>query len=343
MNNTTKKLQEWAVNKIKGEYPDDVALLIAVDGINCNGDEHGECFGYYVPATERGYELNQTFIVGGVGHDLYPRSWELCESTANLNNNAAFVLSGAKIVYSRSTDDAEKFERLRQKLFTNLNDNSYVYRKALEKLDAAMNFYRTLMFEEQFHKAFTGLGFIEFYLCVAVMLLNHCHYAWYSEYFDEIRKLSSPPAGLIEYHNAMLTVSTVNDCRNLAHMLISAVRKYIAEFKPDSASKINAPDNNLKEWYQELSLKWRRLYFHCEAGNAELALCEAVDLQSELNAVGAEYNLNSVNLLDSFSASDLPKFSARASEIENYIKAVLNKNGIKLRSYATVEEFLAEN
>jgi len=50
--------------------------IIGIKGHSTDGDNHGECFDYFVPATKRGEELAETFIIDGVGHDLYPRSWE---------------------------------------------------------------------------------------------------------------------------------------------------------------------------------------------------------------------------------------------------------------------------
>ena len=134
MTETVKKLQDWAINKIKSEYPDDIALLVAVDGVSVNNDGHSECFDYFVPSTERGNELSLTFIIDGVGHDLYPRSWERCAHTANLNDNAAFLLLNAKIVYSRSNKDVEKFEEYRTQLNENLNIQNKFYKKQIKKL-----------------------------------------------------------------------------------------------------------------------------------------------------------------------------------------------------------------
>jgi len=36
--------------------------------------------------------LAQTFIIGGVGNDLYPRSWERMERTASLDDRATLCL-----------------------------------------------------------------------------------------------------------------------------------------------------------------------------------------------------------------------------------------------------------
>jgi len=131
MKTTTQKLTEWAISKIKSDYPEDVALLVAVEGLSVNGDGHGECFDYYVPATERGLELGRTFIIGGIGHDLYPRTWERTERTANLDDRATICLGKAKILYSRTKEDEERFLALRQKLFDNLKNKEFMYKKTL--------------------------------------------------------------------------------------------------------------------------------------------------------------------------------------------------------------------
>ncbi|MBO4267431.1 MAG: hypothetical protein J5910_09630 [Lachnospiraceae bacterium] len=63
--NDMNKLTDWVIRKIETEYKDDVALLIAIRGHNTDDDQHGVCFDYFVPATERGNELTETFIIGG--------------------------------------------------------------------------------------------------------------------------------------------------------------------------------------------------------------------------------------------------------------------------------------
>ena len=56
-------LTKWVIDKIEKEYKDDVALLIGIKGHSTDGDEHGEIFDYFVPATERGNELSETFTL----------------------------------------------------------------------------------------------------------------------------------------------------------------------------------------------------------------------------------------------------------------------------------------
>ena len=115
------RLTDWVIRKIENEYKDDVALLLAVHGHSTDDDQHGVCFDYFVPATERGCELAETFIIDGVGHDLYPRSWERLEDSVEMND-MPIVLDGAEILYARSKEDEERFLDMKRRLKDNLND-----------------------------------------------------------------------------------------------------------------------------------------------------------------------------------------------------------------------------
>ena len=206
MQDSTNRLTEWVINKIKTEYPNDVALLIAVEGASVNGDGHGEPFDYFVPATERGNELAQTCIIGGVGNDLYPRSWERCERTANLEDWATLCLGRSKILYSRSKDDVEHFDAIKHKLFANLNDPLFVYRKALERLDSAMNMYRTMMFEDRIYKVRGLAGFIHYFLAMGVAYLNKTYIGdsgWRQGMLPMYSKWNALPKHFLEYYESI--------------------------------------------------------------------------------------------------------------------------------------------
>ena len=144
-------LTKWVIDKIEKEYKDDVALLIGIKGHSTDGDGHGEIFDYFVPATERGNELAETFIIDGVGHDLYPRSWERLENSVNLND-MPIVLDNATILYFRSEADTKRFEECRKRLQENLCNDTFVYGKALECMDKALEIYRSMIFEEKLYR-----------------------------------------------------------------------------------------------------------------------------------------------------------------------------------------------
>lgn len=361
MNNTTQKLTEWAINKIKTDYPDDVALLIAVEGNSVNGDGHGECFDYFVPATDRGEELNQTIIIDGVGHDLYPRSWERTERTANLDDRCTLCLSNAKILYSKSREEEDRFLALRQKLFENLADKEFTYKKALERLDVAMDLYRTMMFENALYKVRMAASFVVDYLSEAVAYLNGTYrtdFGTYRSVFgkrhyelpegEELSKSRTEaielPESFIEYSNAVINAKTADELKNLSHLLISVTRRFIATHKPVHAQpKINNNFTDLANWYQELSLIWRRLRYYCYIADVPQAFAEACLLQSELMVAEEEFGLDEMDLLGCYQADNLTELKNQSISFEKYIVDEIENHGVKINKYDTVEDFLAHN
>ena len=343
MNNTTNQLTEWIINKIKTKYPDDVALLVAVEGISINEDGHGEAFDYFVPATERGNDLAQTFIIDGIGNDLYPRSWERMERTATLEDLTTPCLGSAKILYARSNEDIKRFESIRQKLFDNLNNPIFTYRKALETLDIAMNFYKTLMFEERLYRVRGLAGYIHYYLTVSIACLNKTYRKdWHNGTIQEISKWKDLPERFIEYYQAILSASTVSELKNLSHLLIASTRKFISQYKPQDSNISQAPDYfRLAEWYQELRTWWNRLYYFCSKKNNDATFHEACQLQNELDIIGSEFNFEDMDLLGCFDSQNLEALSHRASELEKVIILALEHNDVKIKNYNSFEEFIA--
>lgn len=341
MKEHTSRLKEWAINKIKAEYPDDVALLIAVDGASINGDGHGEPFDYFVPATERGNELAQTFIIDGVGYDLYPRSWERTERTASLDDPATPCLGNARILYSRSKEDENHFERIRKKLFDNLADSVFVYKKALENLDVAMNLYKTMMFEDRLYRVRGLAGYIYHYLTISVACLNNTYRKdWHNGIVKEVSRWKELPDRFMEYYQAILAASAAGELKSLAHLLITSTRQFVSRHKPQKNQAIKEPDyTRLADWYQELRTWWNRLYFFCSVKDGDAAFLEAFQLQNELDIVGEEFAIGEMDLLGCFDLKNLDLISRRAAELENVIVSTIKGKGVTIRQFDTLEAF----
>lgn len=356
-------LTKWVIDKIEKEYKDDVALLIGIKGHSTDGDEHGEIFDYFVPATERGNQLAETFIIDGVGHDLYPRSWERLENSVNLND-MPIVLDNATIFYSRSEEDTKRFEECRKRLHENLHNDNFVYGKALECMDKALEIYRSLIFEEKLYRVRSEADCIHQWLSRAVAYLNHTYTesAIYSESqaYNEDEKsriyscpeMKNVPQDFFTNAQKLLESDDVEVLQKTVFALLKSTRSFILEHKPgasadstsDSARKdISKVDyQGLADWYQELSLTWRRLRYFCRNNMVEKAYTDACYLQEEFLYIAQEYKVQEFNLLDSFDKDNLSLLAERANSFEIIIKGILAKHGVKINSYSSVEDFLAK-
>ncbi len=350
-------LTNWVINKIETEYKDDIALLIAVKGHCIDNDGHGEVFDYFIPETERGNELAQTFIIDGIGHDLYPRSWERMEKSAELEE-MVIILANAEILYARSEKDADRFRALQQKLEANLHNPIFVYRKALDCLDSSMDLYHTLLFEEKSYRARSQARCIHRYLSQAVAYMNHTFTD--SAIFSETQAYASSPENSIyhcpdlrlvpesffEYARQLLSAGNPAEIKAIMYHLIRTTKEFVFKKKPVASEEspvVRGNYHELADWYQELSLTWRRIHFFCQNNMMEEAYSDACYLQEELIVIAEEFQIEELNLLDSFCADSLAGLDLRSQKLEQIIREILAKNGVGINEYSSIDEFLDAN
>lgn len=350
------RLTEWVIHKIETEYKDDIALLVAVKGQCTDGDGHGECFDYFIPRTERGYELGQSFMIHGIGCDLYPRSWERMEQTANLDE-MTITLAGARILYAGSEEEEKRFLELQKKLEQNLKNPLFTYQKALQKLDYAMDLYRTLMFEEKLYRARMAAIHIQLYLTQAVAFLNGTYtetallterqriLAVPEERMYQCPGLTELPEHFQQIGSMLTKASEIGELQKIAKELITAVRQFIREHRPEPVptGQQECPvDEILAGWYQEMSLTWRRIRYFCLNNRKEEALLDASNLQSELIIVAKEFQFEEMDLLGWYDGENLDKLAKRSTELENRVRQIIEERGVKIREYETMDKFLAD-
>lgn len=340
-----KELTDWAIDRIKKYFINDIALLIAIEGHSMEDDCHGLCFDYFVPVNENGNKLAQTFIIDGVGHDLYPRSWTRIEAMADFNDDFTFGLGEAIILYARSEEDRNRFYQMQLRQKANMENPHFMYQKALEKLDIAMELYRNLMFEDTIYKVRLASGFIAYYLSVAVANING---VYFKQRLDletvELKQMTSVPENFIFYYEAIIKSSSAEEMKKLAHLLIRTTRDFLNQHKPVFDPRHHEIIyEDLAAWYEEGSLTWRRIYAHCDSANYQRAYADGIRLQFELNSIRDEFGLKEMDLLGSFDHQNLTLFKAQAKALENYIISEIETNGIHIHSYETLDEFLAKN
>lgn len=351
MNN---RLTKWVIEKIEKEYRDDIALLIGIKGHSTNGDDHGECFDYFIPCTQRGEELSRAFIVEGVGHDLYARDWERIERSATLDE-MTLVLANATILYARTPEDEERFYAIKEKLYKNLADPVFTYRKAVERIEKAKISYMDLCFEKKSYRIRNAVAEILSYLTEAVAFMNgtFADNPIFSEIqaYDgcpESRIYSCPdmtevPDNFFAYARKLLYTSEGNECKNLAQKLIETTLEFLDNKKPISKSdETELIDwTAFAGWYQEMSLTWNRIRYYCDHGMMEKAYVDANYLQGELLCISQDYGVPEYNLLDSYDPNRLELLRHRADRIESEIRDIISSHEVKIDEFDTLEDFFA--
>lgn len=346
-----KLISEWAINKIKAEYRDDVALLIGhgFDKIGqvAPGDALSEYkgeFDYFVPETENAYSLSQSFIVDGIAYDLYPRSWESVASMAKLEDCHTSCLADANVLYARTEADRNRFEALRQKLLDNLRDERYVYAKAIERLSMAMEIFQTMMFAEKLYEVRASAGFILDYLAQGVALINGSYFRRGPLYqMEEMADFHEVPPQFAELYQAIIRAGTEEEIRSLCQLIIVRTRKFLVRHKPDGPGNPKPDFHGLADWYQELGHSWGKIYSSCDREDVPRVFFWGCSLQHELDIIREEFALEEMDLMGSYCPDDLTRVRQRARDIEQYITETIIRNSVNIAIYQTAEEFLNRN
>ncbi len=100
-------------DKIRAEYPRDVAVF-ALYGSYVRGAAHAlsDLDFYIIPKTPRGREPARGFLIGEVGFDLWPLSWERAERIAAYEGTLVSIVADAQVRYAASEEDARRFAAL---------------------------------------------------------------------------------------------------------------------------------------------------------------------------------------------------------------------------------------
>ncbi|MFL0168686.1 hypothetical protein [Candidatus Clostridium helianthi] len=346
MNKRNDMIIEWAIKKIEREYKDDVSLLLLYGSYE-NGTDNpiSDVDLYFIPKTEHAYELTKTFIVEGVGFDLFPMSWERIKGIAEFNEVLTSCLANVKILYCNSDDDKTRFEELQCRLRKNLSDKVFMMNKALKKMERVMDIYRTMMFEDSICELRTIAGRIIMLLSDIVAYANQTYFSrGVKKQIEDLKNIETIPKDFILMYESVTKANSARQLKEYCYKMIKNTR----DFLNSKAGKGNKEDKkanykDLAELYQEIISTWNKIYTCCDSGDTILAYISGVSLQRALSMAVRENGLDEFNLMGYYNSKNLNKFKERAVEIQKEFIKMIEDNGADIESYNEVEEFIKRN
>ena len=348
MRNIDNELIKWAVDKIKNDYAEDVALLIGQKGAcKVPTDEQNVAFDFFVPNTNKGYNLAETFIIEDMGYDLFPMSWERLDGIANLNEKITFAFARGVILYARTKEDEERFLKLQEKLKSNLKDKEFAYRKSLEQIDTAMNIFKTMFFDNDISHVRKSAGGIMQYLSMGIATFNGTFLSGSygsTQFVKEISQMSLKPELFGEICEDIVVEKDIDKIKNSVYRLIDTTRRFFMKNRQtEFQDERNYNYEDLAEWYYEARYSFRRVEYYCNTKDYMSAYELGCYLQIEFDAIQGEFGLDRMDLLRCFEWDNLLNFQNQAKKLEEYILKVLRENNIKLKIYDDLQAFLERN
>lgn len=344
MDRRDSRLAEWAVREVETRFRDDVCLLLEHRTLKLEKDMAAKTFSFYIPATNRANGLARTFIIGGIGYDLFPMSWERVERMADVKEYNTTCLADAEILWARSDEDRRRFAALQARLRANLENPKYMLERAGKWFDTVKEIYADTLFEKELCRVRENAGHICDLLSLCVAFANGRYFRHgQTSQLEELSGMEKVPADFARLYEAIIRTPSPDGQMRLCHELIQRTAAFL-DARENHAVKASEPDYaELAAWYQELIYTWRRVYHWCDAQDPVNAYIWCCTLQPTVDEWGGRFGVEDRDILGSFDADDLPAFRKRAETVEDKFRRAIAENGVKLDEYSTVEDFLRAN
>lgn len=342
------KIIAWIINKVKTEFADDISLVLVYGSyINGTANSKSDVDCYYIPKTDRGYQLAVDFIIDGVGYDIFPMSWERVSEIAELRESLTPLVGDAQIIYYNDTSDLQRFKDLQIRLKSNLLDEKYVREIAVKRCEAANEMCAFMSVSHDASEIRKIAGNMIMTLADAVAVYNHdyYHFGLKKQFEDLQNNFPNIPRTIVNGYKNVVEAINIKDV--VAHtkkmfkdvcdyLNITCVTQEISEKKGFTEDKLDV--SWLSGLYEEISSTFNKIYVCCENGNYILAFLSAVCLQRELDDA-REAGCPEYDLVSDFNYMELYKLSAKTQEIESNLVQLITENGGHIKKYDSYEEF----
>ncbi len=338
-------IAQWAARRAASEFHGAVSMVLTYGSyINGTANALSDVDFYFIPKTDDGYRMSKTFIIDGVGYDLFPMSWERVEGLADLNESITPCLADVRILYSNSDEDLQRFRALQNRLAGHLRDGEYMLHKASDRLKQAKATYGTMLLEDGIGETRTCAGFIAMSLSEAVAYANHTYFhRGLKKQVEDLRAMKSIPADFLNLYDEIVRADTVEGLRGVSSRMIHNTESFLRN-RLSSLKQNRQPDYKaMAECYEEVISTWNKIYGSCEREDATLAFISGTCLQYVLDDVAQENGLSKFDLMGSFQAEDLEAFRQRAKTLQAEFVKLIETGGARIDAYGSVEEFLDKN
>lgn len=344
------KVVQWITNKVKTEYADDISLVLLYGSyINGTANSKSDVDCYYIPKTERGYNLEIGFIIDGVGYDLFPISWERVERIADLQECLLPLVGDIQVIYCGDSCDLKRFKDVQTKLHSNLANDEYVKGIAQKRCEDANRMCEQIKLGGSLSEVRKIAGHAIMTLADAVAIYNHdyFHFGLKKQYEDLKSNFPNVPQNIVAGYKQVVISLNANEVIERTVDLLKNVCDYMqitVETNLDLiVNQVTVAEEVNASWlaglYEEISSTFNKIYVCCENGNYILAFLSAVCLQRELDDA-KEAGSPSYDLLSYFDYMELAKLEERTRMIETDFVELIKNNDGKIKSYDNFEQFV---
>ncbi len=327
---TREQLVVWLENTVRRQYAGQVALVCLYGSyINGTANSLSDVDFYFIPKTEAGRGLARTFLLEGVGFDLYPMTWERMEAIARLEVSHQPLVGDVQVLYADTEEDLRRLEAVQRRLQANLSDP--IYRESVARGRFSRACSRLPGAEDDLKTARLRSGGLLMDVAEAFAYVRGRYYRYgLKRQFSDLMALNDLPEGLEQRYLAVLQAETAAEiavaCRSLLEICPWPMEQNRQPV--EWGSKPQAKE--LAGLFEEISSTFLKIYRCADKGDPVLAFLSAVCLQWELPWT---------DLLSCYRYGDLDALAENAAEVERQLCRELAEANVPLKEYQTFAQF----
>lgn len=327
---TREQLVRWLENTVRRQYAGQVALVCLYGSyINGTANSLSDVDCYFIPKTEAGRGLARTFLLEGVGFDLYPMTWERMEAIARLELSHQPLVGDVQVLYADAEEDLRRLEAVQRRMRENLSDPIYRERVARGRFFRACS--RLPGAGDDLKTARLRSGGLLMDLAEAFAYVRGRYYRYgLKRQFPDLLALNDLPVGLEQRYPAVLQAETAGEIAAACRDLLEICPWPVVQNRQPVEWGAKPQAKELAGLYEEISSTFHKIYVCARKGDPVLAFLSAVCLQWELPWT---------DLLSCYRYGDLSILAENAAEVERQLRRELAEANVPLKEYQTFAQF----
>jgi hypothetical protein len=326
------EIADYLIEKIKRDYDGDVSL-VHVHGSYFYNDTHSlsDLDIFFVPKTDRGYKLSQTFILNGIGCDFWALSWERLERIANHEEKIVSIITEGKILYYHSEEDLNRFNKLKEIANKIYNRE----KKGKEIMKEMYKYYFRIINSTDITEIRKCIIETIYVLSFVLAQLNCTPIKRGRKYLkNEILSMELIPEDFENIYEKLFTENDIIKLKQLLYSLILNTEKLFKEEDKDTFF------NNFNGFYEEMIQSYNKIYHACEIGDIYTPLFASVELTPEIEELFQKSNCSYKlpDMIGAYNPNDLNEIKEMAKKQQEYFEKILKENGVPIKSFENIIE-----
>jgi hypothetical protein len=332
------------IRKSEEVCPGSVAL-IGISGSFYTGDfyEKSDLDLCIVINNDAGWKVHNCFIQGEVAHDIYCTPWEKLEEMAQYNNPYVIKLLNLDIIYCANDKYIQKYMDLRKQLECKLNTPLSIedIKKAEIHLNEALISYAEVLLRDSVSECKYASAKMLRCIEYTVYMLNKTYVKrGIKRIPEEIREMKYLPNDFFEGYINVVEVDSVEAIKSSSTMLMKMIKEYVKEVKNKFEIKKEITSSAIVGTYEEVYSNWRnKMYYAAETGDIYLSLMTDASCQNFYDGMYADYNIDRINVIDSFDPNNLKKTAESFDIAMEKYKELYISLGEPVKYYSTINDF----